>query len=132
MNEVDTFSDLNKWIVGLPNEQFDGTTGAVCEQTGGEYTELFETHFARSGDENVAERAVARRMQRAIRDFIGGSSAPIFWRKCLEHQIHSTSQVVVYAEDGPDIDFYTDRRCVKDHNWKRAAAYCRLAIAKEK
>jgi hypothetical protein len=109
--EVNSFEDLEKWIAQLPNPQSDGTAGEICEQTGGKYTGLFESHLARLCDVAIAERETAKRMQRSIKDFIGESSGAIYWRKRVDYQVASWNEAA---------------------GWVRAAAYCRLAIAREK
>ena len=109
--EVNSFADLEKWIAQLPNQQSDGTAGEICEQTGGKYTELFESHLARLCDVAIADRETARRMHRSIKEFVAGSSGTIYWRKRLEHQVESWAEMA---------------------GWVRAAAYCRLTVAREK
>lgn len=129
---VDSFADLKKWVEDLPNEQRRGSPTAVCKETGQEYTELFVYGLARPGDEAVVERDVATQMQQKIcRALTDRVNSTIYWRIPLEWEIDQRALVVEYREDGPDLDFVTNERCVTDKNWMRVAAYCRLALGKE-
>ena len=55
---------------------------------------------------------------------------PIYWRVPLEWETRPTGVIISYAEDGDKVDHVTDKRCFKDENWVRVAAYCRLAVGK--
>ncbi len=128
-NGASTFEELKEWISGLPNRQANGSPTNICSQTGDEYVEVFSRHAARPGDEKYAEKMVVEDMQRQIcKLFTDRLHGTIYWRVPLETQIQKWSRVKEYREDGPDVDFLTDRRCVMDRNWKAVKAYCRLTV----
>lgn len=133
---VSTFAELNEWLKSLPNEQFFDERTAICRRTGKEHRELFVSQLARPDDVKTAEREAVYRMQNlicaelAVRSFkpVPYSPRPIYWRIPLEWEVQDRPQVVEYREDGPDMDFMTNQRCVMDHNWKAVKAYCRFSV----
>lgn len=122
------FPSLQRYLDRLPAEE--GTAGHICGQTGGPYTEIFARRYCRPGDEWLAEREVALEMLDKVNKV--AMTAPrhgiIYWRKRLETETTNAPQIIEYREDGPDKDFTTDRRCVKDHNWRSVGAYCRFTV----
>lgn len=129
---VGSLAELQEWISKLPNRQEIGSPSPVCEQTGEAYEEIYYGHWARPGDEAFAEKLVAIHMQRRIAGlFDGRRNGVVYWRIPLEYEIRDDMQPIEYRDDGPDIDFLLDRRCVMDRNWKTVKAYCRLTVSKE-
>lgn len=113
------FADLKKWLEAKPSVK-----GEVHAR---QYTEVFAAHLARPGDEKFAERMVAGLMAYQIERMGRGL---IHWRIPFESEIKDDPQIIEYCEDGPDLDFATNKRCRKDHNWKSIKGYCRLAVEK--
>lgn len=130
---LENFNHLDTWVRSWKNYQEDGSPTAVCSQTGTPYTEVYAYQFFRPGDEAVAERTIARQMGQKISSlFCGRANGKVYWRQRLQYELSDEPQVIRYCEDGPDKDFYTDRNCIMDHNWKVIRAYCRMTITEEK
>lgn len=124
-----TFAALKADLENIDGQNI-GRPGPTCE-TGDPYVEFYASAYARPGDEALMEATVAEEMQlRLGRYFSEGRYGCLYWRMPLEWEIAPHSIVIQLDENGPDIDFITGQRCVKDHNWIKIAAYCRLFRAK--
>lgn len=122
--DIANFADLVEWLASFP-DQGAGDPCGVC-QTGEPYVVFSHTALARSEDVEVIEREVARSMACRLDDYLRSRGGRIYWRIPFESEIRDDAAVVRFSEDGPDVDFLTDRKCFKDHNWKRVSAYCRV------
>lgn len=121
---IETLARLKGHLDSLPDQQV-GNASAISD-VGEPYVELFEYAFARPDDVAIIERVVAQRMLLNLNHYLDGRNGRIYWRIPLEWDITPTKIVVKYDDDGPDIDFSTNQKCVKDGNWIKIAAYCRL------
>lgn len=121
---VASFAELEAWLRGIPG-QMTGIPTAVC-QTGERYVEFREVMLARPADAKVIETEVAGQMARRLAEYFNAKNGMIYWRVPFEYDVSPTYTVVRYDELGPDRDFLTDRKCVMDKDWVRAACYCRL------
>lgn len=124
-----TFESLKVWFDSMPDQRM-GRAASLCE-TGDTYTEFFAKGLARPGDEMVVEVEVAEQMYRTLVSHFANKRGRIYIRIPLEWEIKPHSVVVRLDENGPDIDFTTNEKCVMDHNWRRVACYCRLFRAAE-
>jgi hypothetical protein len=94
--------------------------------TGEEYAEIAFSALSRSADEAIVSRFVLNAFSQLLTSYLSQTRGQVYWRIPLEEAWLDAPQVVRYDVDGPDIDFYTDRRCVLDRDWKRYGVYCRL------
>jgi hypothetical protein len=122
--DCNDFASLKAHLAQWPDQAI-GLASAVCE-AGEKYVEFFEVALARPDDVEVIERLVAQRMSERLRDYLSPRHGRIYWRIPFESEISEWSVVSRYDENGPDRDELTDRKCVKDKNWRRVACYCRL------
>jgi len=122
--EARTFADLQRWLADLP-DQAKGDPCSVC-QTGENYIEFHEYGLARPDDVAAIEAVVVQRMIRSLTTYLNPRKGRIYWRVPLEFSISETDVAVRFDDNGPEVDFVTNRKCVKDHNWRRVACYCRL------
>lgn len=123
-----SFAELQRWIDALPDQHL-GVAGALSDVVE-PYVEIMEGALARPGDVVVIESIVADFMQRRLKTYLNQRSGRIYWRVPFEWKIAPYPIVVRYDEDGPDIDFVTNQRCIKDKNWIGIKAYCRLVRAR--
>jgi len=127
---TDQFDDLSalKRYVG---EKFpDAKPGAPSNRadTGEEYVELSLAALSRPSESDMAivSRFVVSKFSHMLTEYLDNAHGQIYWRIPLEDEWIDASQVVAYDPNGPDIDFYTDKPCFLDRNWKRYNVYCRL------
>lgn len=123
-----TFAELDHALNTIP-DQTDGDSCAVS-QIGEHYVEFLSVHIARPGDEKLVEQFVVSDMVRQLNSYFRDRSGTTYWRTRLETEIKPYDVVVRFDRNGPDLDFVTDQRCLKDKNWVRIAAYCRLVRAR--
>lgn len=100
-------------------------------ETGEEYVEFSEVALCRNApfDMDVAKRHVLSRMASKLCCYLmhpEDEEHTVYWRIPLEEDSIDAPQVVHYAEDGPDVEFFTGKHCVLDRDWKRYGVYCRL------
>ncbi len=131
---MNTLQELKEWLDKYP-DQMAGNPSGICEATGQPYVEFYEYGISRPGDEAVIERHVAYELFLRITVYMGNllgthtaKEGRIYWRIPFEWVIADHAEVVRYDDEGPDYDAMTDRKCVKDHNWKIIKAYCRLCF----
>lgn len=131
---VRNFQDLKSWLNKLPLMQVDGSETEVCQQSGKPYICINLGAFSRPGEERFSERLLAARMQWAIINQIEViqpkllKDITIYWRERLELDTDSHSAFDEYRYDGPDVDDFTGRSYIKDHNFLHLNAYCRLSV----
>lgn len=126
---ADSFKSLQAWVDTLPRQK-TGSPTAICAQTGEKYVELFVRALFRPGDEKVIERQLASQMQQHIcSQFTDRRDGTIYWRIPLEWETRTAPQVIDVRDDGPDIDFVTNLRCVMDHNWLCMKVYCLMTVS---
>lgn len=131
LGDYGSLAELKAAINLLPNKQILAKPQGICEATGEEFKEIYVRHICRPGDEVFAERHVAQQMGWRIGElFTDRIYGTIYWRIPLEWEIVSAPQIVRYCEDGPDIDYVMDKRCLKDHTFRAIKAYCRLTVGK--
>jgi hypothetical protein len=96
--------------------------------TGEEYVEIAFSALSRSAptDEEIVSRFVVIAFSQLLMSYLDQTRGQLYWRIPLEEGWIDAPQVVRYDDNGPDIDFYTDRRCFLDRDWKRYGIYCRL------
>lgn len=140
--EIFTVDDFNAALAALPWRQVDGQPMHV-DELGQEYVTLIETSLVRPGDVAIATGFVLQRGMRRLKDFVinellktgfpvartvDGQTGVIHWRVRPEFAAEKHPVVLRYADDGPDIDHVTDRRCFKDHDWLLAKLYMRVSF----
>ena len=124
-----TFADMEKWLALFP--QNDGPKKPI-DENGNEYIEISCCFPCRNTpfDKLVAERQAVAYAWQSLFD-IGCRSpatAILSWRTRPELEVAAVPQVVEYRDDGPDVDYVSDRRCVYDRNWMMVKVYCRLSV----
>ena len=125
---LQSFDELKYALDNLPN-QTDGDPCAVC-QIGEPYIEFKVAMLARPGDEKIVERHVVSEIIRQLNEYLDGRGGRIYWRIRFESDVCEHAEILRLDVNGPDVDFITNERCVKDKNWRRIAAYCRLVRAR--
>jgi hypothetical protein len=121
---MDSLAELEKWLNGLPDQQ-DGAPGPFCD-AGEPYVEFFQRGYARPDDVAMIERDVAEQMAMSLNRYFASRKGRIYWGKRFETDVGRTVLVTRFDEQGPDVEFTTDRRCFKDTNWIAIRCYCRL------
>ncbi len=122
--ESDDLASLKRYMgVRFPNPVRG--TGHVAA-TGEKYVEIAFSALSRPADMAIVSRFVFVTFSELLMSYLDQTCGQIYWRIPLEEDWIDVPQVVRYDENGPDIDFYTDRRCVLDRDWKRYGIYCRL------
>lgn len=124
MMDFDSFASLKDALDKLP-DQVTGLPASVSD-VGEEYVQFFESALSRPDDVAVIERAVANRMWRSMNDYLSRREGRIYWRIPFETDIDDHAVVLRYDDNGPDMDFLTNRKCYTDKSWKRVACYARL------
>lgn len=114
----------------------DSRVGRPCaiSDTGEEYQEIFYRGICRDREYDIAclkEFALTQFLSLFDRYADGGKSGrfSLYWRIPLEDDLTRHGVIEHYDENGPDVDFYTDRRCFMDKNWKMYCVYARLLIS---
>lgn len=122
---IDDFASLKASMAQEFPDAEDGLA-ASRSQTGEEYVEISFCAICRSADMAIVSQFVVGRFAMMLAAYLDERRGQIYWRIPLEEDWHDAPQVIRYDESGPDVDFYTDRRCFLDRDWKRYAIYCRL------
>jgi hypothetical protein len=123
-----TFARLQEWIAGRMEPQREGFNSYFCD-TGEDYApEFYAGVISRDEpfDLQVAESILCDEMKFALSEYLDSREGTIFWRDPLEMDIWRDGIIVEYREDGPDKDYLTDRRCLKDKRFCVLKAYARL------
>jgi hypothetical protein len=104
-----------------------GNTKSVSD-TGEEYVEISFSALSRpvASDMAVVSRFVVSQFSRLLTTYLDQTHGRVYWRIPLEYDTINDPQVVRYLANGPDVDFYTDKRCILDREWKCLGVYCRL------
>lgn len=120
-------TELQAWLDAIPN-QGEGRKGPSAFDDGeaSAYREFFVMGLARPGDETCIESACAWDLKWQLKQYLTCRNGKLHWRIPLEWDISATAVVLRHDPQGPDYDAEADKRCFKDHNWKRIKAYCRL------
>ena len=119
-----SFDELARALNDIP----DQTMGIACSMSdvGEPYVEFLSAGLARPGDEKIIERYVVAEMCKKLDSYFKEKAGRIYWRIPFESCISPHEMVLRFDVNGPDVDFVTNEKCVKDKNWVRVAAYCRL------
>lgn len=121
---METLAELKQHLDAMPDQQ-RGRPSSVSD-VGEPYVEIHEHAFARPSDVALIERVVAQKMLLSLNRYFDARRGRIYWRIPLEWDISPTRIVVRHDENGDDVDFTTNKKCVTDSNWIKIAAYCRL------
>ena len=124
---ITSFDELTRELNGLP-DQTVGRAYAISD-IGEPYVEFLAICLARPGDEKIIETVVVAEMCKKLDAYFEGKSGRIYWRIPFETDVTPHEVVLRLDVNGPDLDFATGSKCVKDKNWIRVAAYCRLIRA---
>jgi len=125
-----SLADLKRELDALPDQQMGNPT--AVSDTGEPYVEFRAYGIARPGDEKIVERYVAKLMSSQLHSYFLSRIGRIYWRTPFEFETRPYEEVLRIDDDGEDVDFVTDQKCVKDKNWLLVTAYCRLVKAKNK
>ena len=134
---------MNKKLSNMGLTSLDALRGALMvmpDQTmgipysvsdiGEPYVAIFSKSLARPGDEKIIEHLVVTDMCEKLDTYFEDKVGRIFWRVPFETDVKPYEVVMRFDVNGPDVDFITGQQCVKDKNWVRIAAYCRLVRSK--
>jgi len=122
--ELLTWADFEDFLQNIPNKQVDGPKRAYCE-TGELYQTFFLCLHYREGDRaHVEHDLVLNLMGNLIAYF--GSGNTVYWRIRPEMEDVEAAIVTKYADDGPEIDYSTDKRCFTEKGWRLIKARCRV------
>ena len=119
-----SFDELERALNDIP-DQTTGIAYAISD-IGEPYVEFMAVGLARPGDEKIIERVVVADLCKRLDAYFKGKSGRIYWRIPFERDISQADVVLRLDVNGADTDFITGEKCVKDKNWVRVAAYCRL------
>lgn len=112
----------------FPNKR--GIPNAVCE-TGDPYVEFYANAICRPDpfDIECVKASVRHNIARQLTTYFNDGNGTIYWRIMPEEDLQDHQCVIRYDENGPDKDFYTDKRCFMDKNWKAYSIYMRLVLS---
>lgn len=125
---LQTFEELKRALDEIP-DQTDGDPCAVA-QIGEMYLAFKVTMPARPGDEKLVERWVIEEASLRLNEYLDNRGGTIYWRLRPELVVENHEVVLHRDINGPDIDYITNERCIKDKNWRRVGFYCRLVRAR--
>lgn len=114
-------------IDGFKGATIDGNLNSPCYET------FVTTTICRPADLQFAKNFVRSTFCDRIFSYVGSSflNPLVIWRTTPEVEIAAAPQVIRYAEDGPELDRWTDKKCYKDHNWLSVGAYARLYVQRK-
>jgi hypothetical protein len=124
----DLFTDFQQLKSFMDRRFPDARQGrpSNISDTGEEYAEISFSGMSRSAPEDISVRPLLSGFSKLLMSYLEQTRGQIYWRIPLEEDWVDTPWVIRYDDAGPDVDFYTDRRCVLDRDWKRYGVYCRL------
>ena len=120
--------DLNRTLKGW--RQSDGPA-ATLNSAGEKYIEFGCGLHAREQDVDIIMSVACTKLANAIHTLAARytpQTHAIEWRKRPECAVGDYPLVVEYRDDGPDMDFVTDRRCVMDKGFKLVKTYARISF----
>lgn len=96
--------------------------------TGEEYVEIYRKALCRSNefDVRLTKKSVLEQFRQALQNYVSDNDGVLYWRIRLEEDLIDAPQVLRYADDGPDKEFITGKRCYVDPDWQCYQIYCRL------
>ena len=126
---------IEKLNVAYPKQKL-GVAGLTAS-TGERYVEIIAMSLVRNREFDIAavKRMTLRNVSHQLSEYAEGrpgSDHVLHWRIKPEDDLADYPVVEAYDEAGPDKDFYTDRKCFMDKNWKIYKVYMRLLITKER
>ena len=106
---AESFDALVKRIDEMFPNAVTGRPVAISD-VGEPYLEFFASSMSRPDtfDMKVAERHVAAIMGGILRAYFSSTAGNIYWRIRPEEDWSDAPQIIMYDENGPDIDVYTD------------------------
>ena len=125
--DTDSFDDLvNKLNASFP-DSVDGRSMLISD-VGEPYREFIASSLCRPDtfDMKTTEKYVATQMANLLTAYFSRNPGRIYWRIHPEAEWYDLARVIMYDENGPDVDIWTDRKCFLDKRWKRYVIYARL------